>query len=37
MFAIDDLDEAAKQAVSLAGIVGMARKAGVNVAFQLPL
>ncbi|KAJ3339287.1 hypothetical protein HDU93_008394 [Gonapodya sp. JEL0774] len=37
MFAIDDLDEAAQKAVSLASIVGMARKAGVNVNFELPL
>ncbi|KAI9034572.1 beta subunit of succinyl-CoA synthetase [Hyaloraphidium curvatum] len=37
MFAIDDLDEAAKQAVSLASIVRLARQSGVSVNFQLPL
>ncbi|TPX39233.1 succinate---CoA ligase (ADP-forming) [Synchytrium endobioticum] len=37
MFAIDDLDEAAKTAVKLGSIVNLARSAGVGIEFELPL
>ncbi|KAJ3034602.1 hypothetical protein HK097_004461 [Rhizophlyctis rosea] len=37
MFAIDDLDVAAKKAVQMSKIVGMARDAGVQVKFELPI
>ncbi|KAJ3281076.1 hypothetical protein HK104_000231 [Borealophlyctis nickersoniae] len=37
MFSIDDLDEAAQKAVKMSKIVGMAREAGVQVKFELPI
>ncbi|RKO87113.1 ATP-grasp domain-containing protein [Blyttiomyces helicus] len=37
MFSIDDLDDAASRAVQLSKIVGMARQAGVQVKFELPI
>ncbi|XP_060570955.1 succinate--CoA ligase [ADP-forming] subunit beta, mitochondrial-like [Ruditapes philippinarum] len=37
MFASDDLDQAAKMAVKLAGIVTLAKEASVGVTFELPI
>ncbi|KAI8917853.1 ATP-grasp domain-containing protein [Powellomyces hirtus] len=37
MFSVDDLDVAASKAVQMSNIVGMARKAGVQVKFELPI
>ncbi|KAL4219731.1 beta' subunit [Mactra antiquata] len=37
MFASDDLDQAAKMAVKLAGIVSLAKEASVGVTFELPI
>jgi succinyl-CoA synthetase beta subunit len=37
IFSCDDLDLAASKAVNLSQIVGMARKANVEVSFELPI
>ncbi|XP_052784655.1 succinate--CoA ligase [ADP-forming] subunit beta, mitochondrial-like [Mya arenaria] len=37
MFASDDLDQAAKMAVKLAGIMTLAKEASVDITFELPL
>ena len=37
IFPVDNLDEAARLAVKLSNIVGIARDADLNVNFQLPI